>query len=95
LDRKEEPMLRSSVRATLVAGIAALAMVGPAVASLTISGSAHTPPARVAASQYAQDFKHGMRESNAYKSTTKKSKSSKSKKTDTAGEASTKTNTAK
>jgi hypothetical protein len=70
------------VRSTLLAGIAALAMTLPASAATTVSGD--TRPTQPTATQYAQDFSHGMRESNAYKS----SKSKKStKKKSTSGQA--------
>jgi hypothetical protein len=84
----------SPIRVALLAGIAAAAMTGPAAASLATSTHARlVQPTLV---QYAQDFSHGMRESNAYKSTTKKSKHTKSKKTGTTGQAkSTNTNPSK
>jgi hypothetical protein len=76
-------MSHSFVRVTLLAGIAAIAMSVPAAASLTISGSTLTRPVQATANQYAYD-PAGLVGLN-YKS--KKSKSAKSKKTDTRGQA--------
>ena len=52
-------MTPSSIRVTLLAGIAAVAMTTPSVASSTVSGSIDTRPHAVATQQYAQDFSHG------------------------------------
>ena len=71
------------VHGTMLAGIAAIAMTVPAAAALVTSTPTRVVQPTVV--QYAQDFKHGMRESNAYKSTKKKSAK---KKTDTSGQAS-------
>ena len=54
-------MTPSSIRVTLLAGIAAVAMTTPSVASSTVSGSIDTRPHAVATQQYAQDFSHGSR----------------------------------
>ena len=71
------------VHGAMLAGIAAIAMTVPAAAALVTTTSTRVVQPTVV--QYAQDFKHGMRESSAYKSTKKKSAK---KKTDTSGEAS-------
>jgi hypothetical protein len=79
-----------SIRVTLLAGIAAIAMTVPATASLAIWGSTNARLAQASATQqYAQgsvprDRAAGIPGLN-YKS--KKSKSAKSKKTDTSGQA--------
>jgi len=71
------------VHGAMLAGIAAVAMSVPATAALVTSTPTRVVQPTVV--QYAQDFKHGMRESNAYKSTKKKSAK---KKTGTSGQAS-------
>jgi hypothetical protein len=80
-----------SIRVTLLAGIAAIAMTLPAAASLTTSASTLTRQVQTPASQqYAQvptDRAAGIPGLN-YKSKKSKSAKSKSKKTDTSGQAS-------
>ena len=71
------------VHGTMLAGIAAVALTVPATAALVTSTPTRVVQPTVV--QYAQDFKHGMRESSAYKSTKKKSAK---KKTGTSGGAS-------
>jgi hypothetical protein len=54
-------MTPSSIRVTLLAGIAAIAMTVPAAASPTASGSTDSRPHAAATQQYAQDFSRGSR----------------------------------
>src|SRR5262249_3030155 len=54
------------VHGTMLAGIAAVALTVPATAALVTSTPTRVVQPTVV--QYAQDFKHGMRESSAYKS---------------------------
>jgi len=50
-----------TIRICLLAGIGAIAMTTPSVASSTVSGRIDTRPHAVATQQYAQDFSHGSR----------------------------------
>ena len=52
-------MTSLAVRAGILAGIGAIAMMVPAAASPTVSGSIDTRPHTAATQQYAQDFSHG------------------------------------
>ena len=88
---KGNTMSPLSIRATLLAGIAAAAMTVPAAASLTTSASTHSAPAQA---QYAQCTISGCNPGGSaavdygYKSTkSKKSKTSKKPKTGTTGQA--------
>jgi hypothetical protein len=72
-----------SIRITLLAGFAAIAMSVPAAASLTTAGSIQTRPVQAIGNQYAYDPAGPVGLN--YKS--KKAKSAKSKKTDTSGQA--------
>ena len=54
-------MRESTIRTAIFAGIGAVAMMVPATASPTVSGSIDTRPHAVATQQYAQDFSHGSR----------------------------------
>ncbi len=53
-------MRGSTIRTAIFAGIGAVAMMVPAIASPTVSGSIDVRPAQTTATQqYAQDFSHG------------------------------------
>jgi len=55
-------MRESTIRTAIFAGIGAVAMMVPATASPTVSGSIDVRPAQTTATQqYAQDFSHGSR----------------------------------
>ncbi len=54
-------MRQSTVRVAIFAGIGSIALMVPATASPTVSGSIDTRPHAVATQQYAQDFSHGSR----------------------------------
>lgn len=56
---KGNTMFPLSIRAALLAGIAAAAMTVPAAASPAISGKTDAHPVKANVVQYAQDFRHG------------------------------------